>query len=556
MNLVAVLSRLYVQVILVGLVCAFLMLRYSSTLPTVMQDEYVYLVQAVLEPIASNEYGNFLHSAVYSRVLVFGDNFYLSVKAINTVFLLAFGFATVVLSRKFLPLWSGGLLGVITALSATSLYSSVFMPEMMFYALAAWAIAFFVLGWETERPKAWWFLASLVAVVLAGLTKPHALILVLGIISFVFVMLAMRRITLTKATPLLAAFSAGYVVLKLCLGFLLAGPNGLSLIGPNYEQALRRFFDRFSWFGEGALSASAGAMNPVSTQGAASFGAFALGQTLLLTIGFSFMTMGLPLLLIKPFSRLTDYQLLTIAISVVYIVAIAGFTAFVSFTGDDHSNRLLGRYFEFLIPLVLIACFVEVERRVQVRGARKVAIFLATPTLAALWWLILAKADLKLADSAILLGSFRSEFLPWLVIASLAVVVFAFSQGPKHLLAITVTSTLLVVASIGLSVQQRQLELNSVKIGADFAGDTLRQSYADVPGGEVLIVGTNEQLAFVTKFWSVKKGVEHIILSPGTGLSIQDPALDSFSLVVELSGVVVVNGSLLAEGEGYRIFGK
>ena len=554
MSLSKLWSSFLFQITVVLASAYFVFVRYSETLPTVMQDEYVYLVQAVLRPISENEFGNFLHSFVYSNVTAFGDDFYLATKVINTIFLVLFVLSVLVTSRKYLPSWAGAPMGILTTLGATSLYSSVFMPETMFFALAGWAVALFTFGWESKGGrKIAWFSAAITLAALAGLTKPHALFLVFGVLAFVILMMFLKRISIREGGLLALAFIGGYVGLKLGLGYILAGPAGLSILGPAYESSLSTFIFGLQAFNSGAMTASAGAINPASTQGAASFFAFILIQILILTIAFSFMTMGLPAFLVRPLNKLTDFQLLTITVTLVYVVAVAGFTAFVSFTGDDHSNRILGRYFEFLIPFVLISSLVEIEKRVPIFGPRRVALVASIPVLAVAWWLTAGRAQLMLADSAVLLGSFRTQLLPWLVIAAFSMVLFVAIDRSKHLTAIAISSVLLASTVIGLSAQQRQIELNTGKYAADLAGDSLRGDFSEVPGEEIVIAGTIQKFALVTKFWSLKANVEDVILPTDTVISAEDPRLAGYSLIVQLPGISVSDARILLEGDGYKI---
>ena len=122
----------------------------------------------------------------------------------------------------------------------------------------------------------------------------------------------------------------------------------------------------------------------------------------------------------------------------------------------------------------------------------------------------------------------------------------------------TISSVLVIatVAVIGLSAQQRQIDLNSVRIAADFAGDDLRENYGEIPGDQVIVVGTNKQILFVTKFWSLKAGVDHLLLTPYSSVSISDQSLEQYSLVIELPGVEILDGNELSSGDGYRILGK
>ena len=551
------LANSYLSLGLLAVATIFVFFRFLPTLPTVMQDEYVYLVQTGLQPISENEFGNFLHTFIYASIFLFGDGFYLAAKVINVVWLFSFSVSVWLTARLYLEHWVATVIALATALSATGLYASVLMPEMMFFALASWSIYFFALAIQPEQKRPWlMFSVSVLFLTLAGLTKPHAIILTAGLVGFLIISVFLKREAFRKSLLRMGLVTFGYLGLKLALGFALAGTQGLTILGASYERSLISFFNQISAFNQGAMSASALVINPVDAQGFSNFFLFTITHLALLTFGFAFMTLGFPMLLIRPLSKLSDFQLLVIVISVVYLVGIAMFTALVTFTGDNHADRLLGRYFEFLIPLVFIAGLIELFRREKVLLPRKILFAVSILVFAIVWIAIISQADFKLSDSATLLGAFRQELLPWLVIAFVAVLALLIIDRPKQLKPIAATALLLTVLLTGLSSQQRQIELNSGKVSADFAGDALRNNHSEIPGDQVVVLGTNKQLAFVTKFWSVKKDVDHFVLNPESIVSANDPQLANYTLIVELSGIQVNDGYELTTGEGFRILGK
>ena len=556
MNTSEIIGRLPVAYGAIVLSSIFVFIRFSETLPTVMQDEYVYMVQTHLEPVSENEFGNFLHSFLYSFVFLFED-FYLVAKLLNTLFLLLFAFAVLLVARSFVENWIASLIAIGTVLSATSLYASVLMPEMMFFALAAWALAFFVLLTKTEGRKQYIYLfLSVLLAALAGVTKPHALILITGLLVATVLLALLKRQSIRNSAITFLTMLIGYLALKFAIGFVLAGTNGLTLLGANYERSLNSFLEQLFSFNEGALSASAGFINPVEAQGFSTFVLFTLTHFGLLLLAFMFMTLGLPLLLLRPTEKLNDFQLIILVVSVVYLAAIAAFTALVTFSGDIHSDRLLGRYFEFLVPFVFIAALIEISKRQQITTPRKIFLGVGLGVLAIGWLAIISRADFKLSDSGILLGAFREEIIPWAVVGVLGAIMLVIIDRPKKMLTVITLLIVSTVSIIGLSAQQRQIELNSGKVAADFAGEDLRENFEQTPGEQIVVLGTNRQLAFVTKFWSLKANVDHLVLPPETSGSIDDEALDNYSLIVELPGIEVTGGSVLSEGDGYRIIGK
>ena len=558
-NMSRLLHSSFGPALLIAFASVFVFFRFLPTLPSVMQDEYVYLTQALLEPVAENDFGNFLHSLIYGVVGNAGEQFYTAVKFLNFVFLFIFGLSVFLTAKLYLGRGVATALGAGSVLSATGMYASIFTPEVMFFGIASMAIYFLCLSGREEGARGTiYLLLAVVLLGLAGLVKPHAFILVAGILCYFLLLIGTRRLKLVEGLTSLGSVTLGYPVVKLGLGFLIAGESGLTLLGSSYERSLENFFSRIFSFAQVSHSAAgAGGISPLSTgTSSASVASFTFAQFFVLLSALLFMTFGLPLLLFRPLGKLTDFQLLVLVVSAVYLVAIAAFSALVTLGGDDHSDRVLGRYFEFLVPFIILAGLVEVAKRENISKRRLVLLFVSIGGAGISWMALLNYKDFRFSDSGILLGAFRESWLPWLVLLVSVGVIFLVRDRPKHLMTLSTMFLVGVMVIIGLSAQQRQIDLNSVKSPADIAGQDLNQNFQEIDGAGIVITGTNKQLAFVSKFWSMKADVDHLVIAPGAILSVNDPLLGSYEIIVELEDISFVDGVVLSEGDGYRILGK
>jgi hypothetical protein len=66
--------------------------RIMPVLPAVMQDEYVYSIQARFTPFAGQLYPNYLFSWLYSGTSACGADFYSCGKGLNVLFFFATSF--------------------------------------------------------------------------------------------------------------------------------------------------------------------------------------------------------------------------------------------------------------------------------------------------------------------------------------------------------------------------------------------------------------------------------------------------------------------------------
>ena len=547
------------SVLLIAIASVLVFIRFLPTLPSVMQDEYVYLTQALLEPVAENDFGNFLHSLIYGLVGNAGAQFYTAVKFLNLVFLFIFGLSVFLTAKLYVSRGVATALGAGAVLSATGMYASIFTPEVMFFGIASLAIFFLCFSAsEAGARRTTYLLLTVVLLGLAGLVKPHAFILVAGILVFLLLLIGARRLDLVAGLASFGSVALGYPMVKLGLGFLIAGENGLTLLGSSYESSLQNFFSKIFVFAQVSHSAAgAGGISPVSAGVSfTSVSSFTFVQFFVLLSALLFMTFGLPLFLFRPLGKLTDFQLFVLVVTAVYLLSIAGFSALVTFAGDDHSDRVLGRYFEFLVPFIILAGLVEVAKREVISTRRLVVLLVLSGSAGISWISLLNNKDFKLADSGILLGAFRESWLPWLVLLVSVGLIFLMRYRTKHLLTLSTMFLVGVTAIIGLSAQQRQIDLNSEQSPADIAGQDLEQNFQAIDGEDIVITGTNGPLAFVSKFWSMKADVDHLVFVPGATLSVSDPLFGSYDLIVELEDISFIDGVVLSEGDGYRILGK
>ena len=537
---------------LVLLSSAIALLRFIPTLPTVMQDEYVYLIQAK-SPLSENEFGNFLHSLIYGSTLEFGLEFYTATKVLNTVFLAAFALAVMFTARLVISAGSSTLIGISVPLGATGLYASVFMPEVLFFALASWSIFFFVKSLTKSDISFSNYAVGLLLLSITGLAKPHAFIMMFGMILSLLMLAIDGRLARLRAAILSLATVVGYVLLKLLFGFLLAGSQGLTILGANYERALSSFLERLLAFSEGALSASAGNPNPVDAVSFPQTVFFTLVQSGLVFSTFVVMTAGALVLILRHPSKLDVYQILIICVSVTYIFAVSAFTALVTFAGEDHSDRILGRYFEFLVPFVLVAAVVEIDKRAKVSRLRAWVVGGVLLISFLLWLIILIGGRFQLADSAYLLGiSSNPSFSALLALSAIALVLI-LARRPKNAIAlalITIIGSSIVVGSLAT---QQQINLNSGKVGADIAGEILFENFGDYPDEEIVVLGSQDKLTFMPAFWSQKQFVDQITLRTGSVVDIRDELLTPYTLFVILDDVSMIGGQTLFQGEDFSI---
>lgn len=311
-------------------------------LPLVMQDEYVYRRQVLLLEPRDYEYPNYFFSGLATLAELAQVDFYLLIKLLNAL-VASLAVATIYFVFKNLFGRSYAIVGAGAFLTVPAFFqASFYMPDMFLSAFLASCLALLLFATDRNLPlkSGSWILATLF-LTLALLSKPHALIFVGGL--FVFGLISTS--TVRKVANVLVV-TVGAVSARLAIGFLVAGPAGLNLLGSSYSGSLfgapERALEQSSMAAGDAVSGVAG--NP--------FVSFSW-EALQLFGALSFATLGLLVVVLLSARRSSGSLLLTV-ITITGIVAIAGFETFVGITGDDHSGRILTRHLEYLVAFILV----------------------------------------------------------------------------------------------------------------------------------------------------------------------------------------------------------
>jgi hypothetical protein len=222
------------------------------------------------------------------------------------------------------------------------------------------------------------------------------------------------------------------------------------------------------------------------------------------------------------------------------MIVISAFGAYVTLTGDDHTDRILLRYYEFLIPVVYLGAY-QVLKQKHPEGILKYVffgVFLLSAILISANGIVAIEP--KLSDSSYLIGIFDNLDMRWLYSAAL-IAVFLFILGaPTKLAQYSATTIALATIFAGISAQQNQLDINSQQIGPDFAGQYVRDELPDVPGEEIYVVGSDKQLVEASIFWMDRPGVEFELYNAGSVLPDSEIPEDK-SVIVQVLGVQIEN---------------
>lgn len=319
------------------LVLAYLVARNHGLYPAVFADEWSYSRYARLAPMAEALVPSYLYLALFKLTSACGAGFLDCARIGNAaLFVLSGPF----IYRVALPLAGRGAAIVITAaslLAGVNSYTAYFMPEPMYF-LCFWVLTWVVLTEAGGIGLAGGLLTGAV-LGLMSLVKVHALFLLPALVPYAL-WRGWRDARLPAAVAAALAIVLATLAVKSALGWLLAGPAGLELLGSFYGShasnkggaSLTRLLAPMLWnlyghamalmllFAVPLLAAAAAAASPAARLGAGQPGRNALVY-LLLTLGA------------------------TLGMTVAYTASIAD-------AGPLEGSRLHLRYYDFVFPLL------------------------------------------------------------------------------------------------------------------------------------------------------------------------------------------------------------
>lgn len=213
----------------------FLVFRNSGLGPSVLGDEWTYSLYTRLLPLSQAQLPSFLYFLIYRSSNMCGPDFMGCVRVLNAAFFVAAAPFIFMLARRYMQTGLALLLTLASLLGPVSTYTAFFMPEAMYFFLF-WVFAWLVLA---VAPQASTRNGLIVGAVLGAicLVKLHALFLLAGYAGYLLALMLLTRgrWLLRETLPCIFLAVAAFFVVRLGLGYLIAGRNGLDLLGGFYS---------------------------------------------------------------------------------------------------------------------------------------------------------------------------------------------------------------------------------------------------------------------------------------------------------------------------------
>jgi phosphoglycerol transferase len=519
-----------------------------------MQDEYIYTSQAKNLPFAEQFYSNYLFSLVMGITNYCGDEFYACTKTINSFFFLGTVLLTFLIALRFLTFRWSVFVASVTALSPIAIPVSYFMPETMYFSMMTLTI------WLTlavSKRESWMFwVVSGLSLGATALVKPHAVFMLPAFIAFAVVFAYKKsEANWLQAIRAGAAVAFGFAVTKFGLGFAFAGTEGLKLFG-GYGTPV------------GALTGAAAVEVVVGEEGVTRSGLEVLitvaSTHLLAHTSAMLLLAGIPLVLAlrvsfsvvktkQPIGDVSSLFLLIALITASMIGVVALFEGFVSAIGDDHSDRLILRYYEFLIPQfvvmgLLLTRFTESKRLFRIiQGSVVVA--------ASMFFTIYYPPvfDKQYADSSSLpgMGDSQGFFVFVGIFVSCAVIFWIVNPEQGNLVIGRYILPAVLIVALVMS-QNKLIEINGTPAYFDRAGWDTRTYLDDVPGDRIMVIGQTRTEVFTVKFWIDEAHIKDLLVAEGSVIPLENVSESDYVVTLGNIGVDFAH-EVITEGEGYKL---
>lgn len=540
---------------------AWVFYRIAGINPAILGDEWVYLVTSrhvtFWEQDPPFNLGNHLFDLVYKSTLLF-ENYYLATKALNTLFFALFIFALFAVALRFLGFWWALAIAFVSYISPVSMYTSMYLPESIYFALIGWSFYFFVVAMELDRGKDWVISGSILG--LAALAKPHALITAMAFGIFVIIYSLARPSFVKEFLRRALGLGGGFLLMRLGAGFVLAGPLGLQVFG-SYGSA-----STVGTFVGSAISTDVNELPTIVGAGQVA-GAIGLFPTQLQTHVYSttaFLGAGLAVIVAlvlsliarKAFSKESQLALLVFVWLATALIAIVLFTGWITGAGDDHTLRVLLRYYDFLFPIVSLTAIIAVVKAIETAPAwarwvgAGIVLGLLTPAFSGYF----GQLVIQIADAPNLAGlvvdRFTFEWTGGLIFVSLMTLAF-FPRYAKYAVAASLSFTL---ALTGYQAQDQYQAFRGDDNRFDALGKYLGNKLSESEKAELLVIAPSNFDGRLVSFWLDVNAPMEVWLS----LSSNDiDQINHKGLVLvlgdELGGY---DGEVVEAGEGYLLIRK
>jgi hypothetical protein len=529
--------------------------------PAILGDEYLYSMNsrkaAPWDPSPAGDFSNYLFNFVYQGTNLCGQAFYSCAKVFNLVFFLGFIFTLFIVAIRFLPFWAAYGFMIAAALSPLNVYTSMFLPESM-YMFFIGLLLLAVLRAMKEFTWQNWALAG-AAIGIASLVKPHAWLSAIAVgITLLVVGLGNREIGLKKTTFAVGALVAGSAISRVVIGLIVAGPKALGFFGQylgfsTVEQVIS---------GPGQAESETGISTTPMSGVISLFGIQTNVHMLVISALMAISVVAISIGVIeiakqRKLSPVTGFALFAFIWLFSLMLEIVIFTGWVTGTGDDHTSRVLLRYYEFLFAIVPLAGLSVLANGVGERANVWVRWVLSggfaaliTPAFTGFF----ASLTIQIADAPTLAGLVVNTeiFNGVAVVGFIALIVLAtFPRYAAWTFAILLPFSMV---GTGWQIQDQYQGFRGSLSAADKAGQYLRDNLSQEDIDSTWILATSRFDATNIAIWADSAVMDYELAVSGSQIPLESvPAGVKYVVATSELGLVGSTSDQYV-GEGFTVY--
>jgi hypothetical protein len=235
------------------------------------------------------------------------------------------------------------------------------------------------------------------------------------------------------------------------------------------------------------------------------------------------------------------------------VAVVSVFEAYVTASGDDHSDRLILRYYEFLIPQfivlgLLLPRFTDSKRIYRIIQGSIVVV-------ASMYFTIYypANFDKQYADASTLpgIGDSQSFFVLVGIFVSCSVIYWIVNPERGNVVIGRFIIPSVLILALVMS-QNKLIRINGTPAYFDQAGWDSRSYLHNVPGDKILVVGQTRTEVFTVKFWIDHANIKDLLVAEGSVIGADN--IGESDYVLTLGNIDVGFAyELITEREGYKL---
>jgi hypothetical protein len=529
--------------------------------PAILGDEYLYSINsrkaAPWDPSPAGDFSNYLFNLIYQGTNICGPAFYTCAKIFNLVFFLGFVLTLFVVAIRFIPFWAAYGFMIASALSPLSVYTSMFLPESMYMFFIGMLLVAVLHAMKEFTWQAWAIVG--VSIGIASLVKPHAWLSAIAVgITLLVIGLGTRDVGLRRTCVAFGALVAGSILSRIVVGGLVAGPKALGFFGQYLG------FSTVEQVVSGAGQANPSG-SPQSSPMAGVFTLFSIQSYVHLLVISALMAIAVVAITVgvidiakhRKRTPVTGFALFSFIWLFSLMIEIVIFTGWVTGTGDDHTSRVLLRYYEFLFVIVPLAGLSVLSSGVGERATSWVRwalcvgfAALITPAFTGFF----ASLTIQIADAPTLAGLVVNTdiFNGVAVVGFIALIVFA--TFPRFAAWTFVALLPFSMVGTGWQIQGQYQSFRGTPSAADNAGQYLRDNYSSDAIDATLILATSRFDATNVAIWADSAVIDYELFAAGSQVPI-DSVPDGTRFVVLLSDIRL-DGPLSVSfiGDGFTVY--